>query len=209
MRGERPADPAYVDTIDTFDILCHSGVDMKTLTIVIPDPVNDLVAIEAGRRNVNASALCSGIIAEHFLGQPEGRIVRDAKTELRSKPTRRTKSSNPFDVSKQFPGYPKQSIDLAQRVVDEALRMPNTTAFRADGVNGSTGVGFVPNFVFIQYLQKKEPGGIMVSLYGPPHRHGVGMKRGQGNYSRMKIVTFAQLSEILPEIRLAYKLKFA
>jgi hypothetical protein len=196
------------DTIDTFDTVCHYYVDMQTLTVIIPDHVHNLVSVEAAKRNVNAAALCSGIIAEHFLDQSGESIIRDDGADSLPKPALRGESSDPFDVRGQFPGYPKLSVELAQGVVNEALRMPNTRASKADGVNGSTGIAFTPNFVFIQYLQKREPGGIMVSFYGPPHRHGPGMKRGQGNYSRIKILSGEKLTAILPEIRLAYKLKF-
>lgn len=181
---------------------------MKTLTIIVPDHIHSLISVEAENRSVDAAALCSGVIVEHFLGQPEERIIKGKRIELPSKLIQPPRPSDVFDVDRQFPGYPKQSIELAQGFVDEALRMPNTKAFRADGVNGSTGVGFRPNFVFIQYLQKREPGGIMVSFYGQPHRHGIAMQRGQGNYSRIKVLSVEGLAAVLPEIRLAHKLKF-
>jgi len=186
---------------------------MRTLTILLPDLVDDLVSAEASKRNVNAAALCSGLIAEHFLRRPSDPVVVPNKSSPKSEVTPRilfdrTRTSAPFDVQQQFPGYPRRSIELAQQVVDEALLIPNTEASRTHGRNGRSGIAFAPNFVFIEYLQKREPGGIMVSFYGPPHSHGAGMKRGQGNYSRVKILRANEVPRILPEIILAHKLKF-
>lgn len=182
---------------------------MKTLTVIIPDHVDNLISAEATRRNLNAVALCSGILADHFLGQSGATLVvpEEGKRSPASLPGR-SETSDAFNVGQQFPDYPRKSVELAQRIVDEALRIPNTRAFRSEGANGSVGVGFDPNFVFIQYLQKKDPGGIMVSFYGPPSSHGIVMKRGQGNYSRIKIETVGQLPMIIPEIQLSYRLKF-
>lgn len=52
---------------------------MKALTILLPDPVKQLVFGEATRQNVDAATLCSGIIAEHFLVARQAPVVSRAE----------------------------------------------------------------------------------------------------------------------------------
>jgi hypothetical protein len=40
---------------------------MKTLTVLLPEPVGRLVERDAATRRVDPAALCASILAEHFL----------------------------------------------------------------------------------------------------------------------------------------------
>jgi hypothetical protein len=91
--------------------------------------------------------------------------------------------------------------------VDEALRLPNVTAFR-----NNRGIGIKPNFIFIEYLvsQRGTPG-IVASFYGEPHRFKDPEKvlySGRGTYSRARIEDASRLAYVLPFIRQAYELKY-
>src|SRR5208337_3175733 len=121
--------------------------------------------------------------------------------------SQRSGRSNGFEVSKNFPNYPNRSIELAQEFVDESLKMPGTRAFRAFSERG---VGIEPNFVFVEYLQKRHPGGIGVSFYGSPDRLGYrGLLPGRNpNYSRSVARTEEELKPLLDLIRRSYQLKF-
>jgi hypothetical protein len=171
---------------------------METLTILLSEPVSRLAAAEAQKRGVEASALCAGIVTEHFLGNG-GAIA--GQPPLPAMP----RGDKPFEVRKHFVGYPGLSVELAQIFVDAVLRMPQTRVFASE-----RGVGFSPNFVFIPYLRKRLPGGIGVSFYGSPERHSYsGLVPGRNpNYSRAVIATRDDLEQILPEIKRSYELKF-
>jgi hypothetical protein len=183
---------------------------MKTLTILLPDTVNQLVLAEAKRRNVDAATLCSSTVAEHFLEQTKPQVVPNIKRQVpRTVPSDNySGGSNGFDVGRSFPNYPGLSIELAQQFVDESLRMPGTRAFKAFS---GRGVGIEPNFVFIEYLRKRQPGGIGVSFYGSPgslQRPSLLPGRNP-NYSRSIACTQEELSPLLEVIRRSYQLKFA
>src|SRR5690606_56261 len=91
-----------------------------------------------------------------------------------------------FDVATAFEGFPRPSVELAQRFTDEAQKLGRVRAFR-----NRRGIGFDPNFVFIEYLMSRSgAGGIGVSFYGEPHRHSNPPKilvKGIPSYSRAKI----------------------
>jgi len=186
-------------------MLCH----MKTLTVLLPDPVSEFVFREAARQKVDAAALCSSVIAEHFLSAQTmitaGPVEVQAATPQNPRPAEPTAM---FDVQKNFPGYPPVSVRLAQQFVDGALKMPGTTAFKA---YSERGVGMRPNFVFVEYLQKSYPGGVGVSFYGRPEDHlrPTLLRPGRNpNYSRSIACTQETLKPLLEEIRRSYELKF-
>jgi len=167
------------------------------------------VSKEAARQKVDPAALCSGVIAEHFLGDQiavpsarAGHSYQEARLIERPEPTRT------FDVAKLFPNYPARSVDLAQRFVDEALRISKARAFKA---YSGRGIGIEPNFVFVEYLQKSHLGGIGVSFYGRPedHIHTALLRPGRNpNYSRAIACTQEALSPLLEEIGRSHELKF-
>jgi len=184
-------------------------VSVKTLTILLPDTVNHLVLAAAKRQNVNAATLCSSTIAEHFLEQarkPE--VFPSFERQIsRTVESHHSGQSNGFDVRKYFPNYPGASIELAQQFVDESLKMPGTRAFKAFS---GRGVGIEPNFVFIEYLRKRQPGGIGVSFYGSPGSlQSPSLRPGRNpNYSRSVARIQAELKPLLEVIRRSYQLKF-
>jgi len=118
-------------------------------------------------------------------------------------PEAKTPPRNSFDVAAEFPGYPPRSVELAQIFVNTALSIRGVRADRNDH-----GIGFDPNFVFVEHLHKREPGALTVSFYGQPSRHkNALLKKGRGSYSRAQIHDRRELDSVLPHIERAYILK--
>ena len=177
---------------------------VKSLTICLPDLVFDHATSEANQKGLDLSSLCSGILADHLLTQfshasaPSQFPIKSIPKRPAPPPTP-ANSSRSFNVADHFPGFPSGSIRFAQAFVDEALKLPGVQAFRT-----SRGVGFRPNFVFIEYLMSRGgKAGIGVSFYGEPHRHENRpeiLGRGIPSYSRAKIYSDANLRAILPHV---------
>ena len=175
---------------------------MKPLTLLLPDTVFANAAAEAQKHNVDVPQLCVGVLSDHFLSAPSA---------SRSQPNPPLNETVPeagsFDVAAAFEGFPLKSIELAQRFVDEALKLGKIRAFR-----NRRGIGFDPNFVFIEYLMSRSgTGGIGVSFYGEPKRHTKPPRilvKGIPSYSRAKIYSAEDLDVILPHIRESFELKF-
>jgi hypothetical protein len=186
---------------------------MRALTILLPDPVDQIVLGEATRENVDPAALCSGVIAEHFLQPQKMRSVSANKQPTTTLvPPNRSESIDIFDIQKDvrkhFPNYPTRSIELAEQFVAEALKISGARAFKA---YSGRGIGIEPNFVFVEYLQKSYPGGIGVSFYGRPEDHLYPhiLRPGRNpNYSRSIVCNQEGLKPLLEEIRRAHELKF-
>jgi hypothetical protein len=174
---------------------------MVTLTILLPDTVNQQVLTEAKRQRVDAATLCSGLITEHFL--ESGRGVPMNSNQKSHAPT--IAPTNEFDVRKNFPNYPGRSVELAQQFVNECLGIPGIRAYK----NGR-GVGIEPNFVWVEYLNVRQPGGIGVSLYGSPDQLRYPRLRSgrTPSYSRYTIRTRDELEPLLEVVRRSYQLKF-
>lgn len=117
-----------------------------------------------------------------------------------------TVPSNGFDVRKHFSGFPNRSIELAQQFVDESLKLPETRAFKSFS---GRGVGISPNFVFVPYLLKRQPGGIGVSFYGSPDKlnHPSLCDGRNPNYSRATVHDSKELAPLIGLIRRSYELK--
>ena len=112
-----------------------------------------------------------------------------------------------FDVDKHFSNFPQGSRELAQVFVDETLKVGGTAPFvTPDGV----GVGFHPNFVWIERIKSRRDG-VTVSFYGLPRRHGNHhlLRKSRANYSRAYVRTQVELTSLLPEIKAAYDLQRA
>jgi hypothetical protein len=98
-------------------------------------------------------------------------------------------TSTVCNVRDNFPGVPSRSIEFAQAFVDEALKLPGVRAFR------NRGIGFKPNFVFVEYLREAGRGGAMLSFYGGPDRHrNPQLKAGRtDSYRRASVHTAQEL----------------
>jgi hypothetical protein len=90
-----------------------------------------------------------------------------------------------FLVSQHFAHAPQRSVAWAQQFVDVALSYQEVRAFPNDA-----GVGFDPNFVFIERVYTEEEG-FAASFYGGPDefaKYGHRLKPGRSNsYSRLKV----------------------
>lgn len=188
---------------------------MKSLTLVIPDVVYEQALKRAAATGVDVPAFCANILADALIvlpptppsPAPATRSTAGDLSRLHTRAADAPSSPQAFDVRKEFEGFPSGSVRMAQRFVDEALKLPKVRAFR-----NRRGIGFDPNFVFIEYLMSRGGiGGIGVSFYGEPDRHQnppAILKRGIPSYSRAKVRSDADLDSILPHIRQSYELKF-
>ncbi|HYB89923.1 MAG TPA: hypothetical protein VEC38_02635 [Candidatus Binataceae bacterium] len=116
----------------------------------------------------------------------------------------------PFDVSASFVGFPHRSISYAQRIVNEAIKIPGVipSAYRQENGKNS-GIAFKPNFLMIEALLQRKSG-VRVSLYGEPDQfpsRPASLGRGRGSYSRIVVTNDEQLTGLLPLVRQAYELK--
>ena len=186
---------------------------MTILTIPLTETIDALLRAEAKNQNVDPATLCSGIIVEHLLRATRRVPLVSGAADQGSGASPALKSAGllqKFDVRSRFSNYPTRSIELAQQFVNNALEMAGTRAFPSD-----RGIGFEPNFVFIEYMLKRQPGGIGVSFYGSPTRlqHLSGLQGGalsvgrNPNYSRAVARTQQDLMPLLKLIRHSYELK--
>ena len=115
-----------------------------------------------------------------------------------------------FVVSDRFSGFPQRSIQYAQRIVSEAIKIPGVIPSDYGQKNGrKTGIAFKPNFLMIEALLQRKSG-VRVSLYGRPHRFTsppADLRPGRGTYSRIVVDDDEELEQFLPLIRQAYELK--
>ena len=175
---------------------------MKSLTLCLPDIAFDKATSDAFNRGVDVASFCASILADHFLSPisrtvPPNGVARPAAALSKAR----------FNVAEHFQKFPSGSVRFAQTFADEALKFPGVEAFPI-----RRGIGFKPNFVFIEYLMSRGgKAGIGVSFYGEPSRHKNSppiLVRGIPSYSRAKIYSEAELQAILPHIRQSYELKF-
>ena len=174
----------------------------------MPDVAYERASSDASTQGIEIASFCSGILADHFL-------LPVRKTEIpkcRNISTNNIESSKSvtngiFNVVEHFQHFPSESIRLAQAFVDEVFKFPHVEAFKV-----RRGIGFKPNFVFIEYLMSRGgKAGIGVSFYGEPSRHKNPpsiLVPGIPSYSRAKIYSEAELQKILPHIRQSHELKF-
>jgi hypothetical protein len=177
---------------------------MQPVVVHLPDLVFSKATDEAKVRGMDVGSFCAGVLSDHFL------TPIAAKLPPRSQPENTLPVSDAphgFNVAEAFPNFPRGSIELAQAFVDTALQFPGVRAYKKD-----RGIGFEPNFVFIEYLMSKGGRvGIGVSFYGQPDRHKnppTILVKGIPSYSRAKVHTQTELKAVLPHIRQAYELKF-
>ena len=179
---------------------------MKHLKLILPDRILEIASEEAREQAADVATLCSNILCDYFLEDSASASAitkpHPPSSELRNLAV----PKGDFDVAAEMRGFAPPSVRFAQQFVDEALKLPGVKAFKkSDG----RGIGFEPNFVFIEYLMALR-GGIAVSFYGRPDQHTnrlIGKGRGT-SYSRAKIYRQEDLDSILPHIQKAYELKF-
>jgi len=179
---------------------------MKTVTIVLPDPIIQLLEAEARRQDLDPTALCSSLVAEHFLLKTRS-VPMSSFDEVRASTiseSRDEEGRNMFDVKKYFLNYPERSIKLAQQFVDEALKIPGVRARPNE-----RGVGLEPNFAWIEYLHKQYPGAVGLSFYGSPSSlRNPKLKPGRtSSYSRAIARNQEELGALLDVLRQSYWLK--
>ncbi len=181
---------------------------MKSLTICLPDVAYERASSDASKQGIELASLCSGVLADHFLlSLPKVEIAKSRTTAAVNPEPFKASLNGAFNVAEHFRHFPSESIRLAQVFVDEVFKFPHVEASKV-----RRGIGFKPNFVFIEYLMSRGgKGGIGVSFYGEPTRHKNPppiLVQGIPSYSRAKIYSEADLQNILPHIRQSHELKF-
>jgi hypothetical protein len=175
---------------------------MKSLTICLPDLAFEKANSAALNQGFDVANFCASVLADYFLVANSRTVTPNQNISTIHK-----SSKEKFVVSEYFPNFPSGSVRLAQIFADEAFKFPNVQATRI-----RRGIGFKPNFVFIEYLMSRGgKAGIGVSFYGEPSRHKNSpqiLVQGIPSYSRAKIYSEAELKSILPHIRQSYELKF-
>ena len=96
-----------------------------------------------------------------------------------------SRPTSTFRCAGKFPGASHYSLEWAQQFVDAALRYDGVSALQNEA-----GVGFSPNFVFIERVYTQDEG-FAASFYGSPtdfQRHGLTVEPGRyASYSRYKV----------------------
>ena len=183
---------------------------MKAITIHLPDSAYLRASSEAQKINIDVSGMCSLLLTEQLTSRfdtTEAPSKAPPRITIKPVQSARIETSSNFDVSVHFPDLPRTSITLAQGFVDAVLTYPRTKAFQ-----NNRGVGFDPNFVFIEYLRLRGTPGLVASFYGrredfqdPTNL----LKNGRGeSYSRADISNQDQLNAAIPLIKQSWELKF-
>ena len=202
---------------------------MKSINITLPDSAYAEVVKKAEEYGMNVSGISSLLVVEGLAKSSSSAQTQPMKStehnydnftneflqgegNHESKKTKapeltRTVPSTDFDVAANFPGINENSVSLAQAFVDEALSFAGVKAFKND-----RGIGFQPNFVWIEYIRLRDyPGGFVASFYGvaedfndPPPR----LKAGRGqSYSRADIYDEEDLKAVIPIIKQSWELR--
>ncbi len=191
---------------------------MKNINIHLPDLVFARALEEASLAGMEVTAYCTGVLSDCLLAMtvatPPVEIASASTIALEPTVTNASnrqrvhRTPTGFEVAATFPsGFPGKSIDLAQTFVDTALALPGVVAFKK-----GRGIGFEPNFVFIErLLSKGGRAGVGVSFYGQPERHKNPpslLRKGIPSYSRAVVESEEDLALLLPHVRQSYELKF-
>ena len=111
-----------------------------------------------------------------------------------------------FSVSRYFLGAPTRSVEWSQKFVDEALSYRDVRAF-----HNEPGVGFDPNFVFIERVYTENEG-FIASFYGTvdifkQYGHEVEPGRAPESYSRLRVKSADLLDRALKCLHISANLK--
>ena len=114
--------------------------------------------------------------------------------------------SEQFSVSQYFSGAPARSVEWSQKFVDEALSYLDVRAF-----HNIPGIGFDPNFVFIERVYTENEG-FIASFYGTidvfrQYGHEVEPERTPDSYSRLRVKSADLLDRALKCLHISANLK--
>ena len=189
----------------------------RIVSVELPEVVYAFFESEAEARGSDISGFCAAWITDHWIkdhvtnvggairairtngGEPshgEGHPPESTAIQVGSVQA----SQRTFDVATHFAGYPRESQEYAQRVVDEALKLPGVIARKS---NNGRGIIFEPNFVSIEYLRRRRSSpGIALSLGAPKERYKTApatIKRGRNpSYSWLSVDRERILEQVLP-----------
>jgi hypothetical protein len=170
---------------------------VKTVRIQVSDGTHKRAVAQAESLGVETANLYSTIVTEHFEDTPNvPSPIESALVPIGF--------SDRLDVARAFPGYPEGSIDLAQRLVNAALELPNVRVKLHKGA-----IAFDPSFVYLEALLRRggRPG-IRVSFYEGKRTQFEGapeiLRPGWPSYRRAVLKDVQDLETVLPFLRESY-----
>jgi hypothetical protein len=176
---------------------------MPIVTMMLPEQVHAAASVEAKRTGVDVAMYCAAKLSDLLLNSPySSSAARPTSTTQPSSPRASANASRAFDVATAFPEANPGSARLAQRFLDETMRLPGVTARRH--TRGMV-IDIRPNFVRVEHLKTRRAG-ITVSFYGEKHSNPL-LRKGMGAYKRAYVENDAQLQQVLPLVKAAYNLK--
>jgi hypothetical protein len=180
---------------------------MKSLTLLLTDAVFSDASREAAKHGTRPEEICSLVLTDHFRGgdRPATGETKAQETGVVSRLT--AQADQGFRVADHFEGYPDLSVEIAQAIVDQALKLPKVSAVRK-----TRGIAFRPRFLHLEYLVSyRGTPGVVVSVYGEPKSFvdpGRVLRPGRKSYSRARILNREQLRQFLPFVRQAYERRY-
>jgi hypothetical protein len=137
--------------------------------------------------------------------ETEGTVRGAGVTTWQAEPRQKTSPQSSFSVRSHFSFAPRASTDWTQQFVDVCLLYVGVRAFVNEG-----GVGFDPNFVFIERVYTEEEG-FAASYYGAPEefaKYGHQLQPGRSNsYSRLRVKTPEALARAIRCAHISAKLR--
>jgi len=188
---------------------------MKLINLFVKDEHYDLLSNQARNEHIDFNTLCSKIFSEYYTGK---KPLLVSTLKFPKEPIEKISSIiptsffniNDFSVQEYFSEFPKRSIRMAQRLIDEIKSFKITRKIYCRKTEAS--IDFKPNLIRIErLLSQGYQFGINVSFYGEPHRYKNPpsfLVKGMNGYSRAKIRDEQSLDIILPLLKETYYLKF-
>lgn len=113
------------------------------------------------------------------------------------------------DLGSLFDSYPEKSRRYAERIFEEVFKFPGVSA--KPRPNGR-GIIFEPNFVSIEYLRSRSPGGLALSLGAPKRKYRNApeeLKRGRTeSYSWIMVDSDELLERVVPLLKQTWDLRY-
>lgn len=160
---------------------------MESIEVKLPDRVVQILKQRSGKSGSSLEELITDILVDHAFSSTEssraGRVADGAepsRNEVSQPPESilgigerrggswqtgeplREQGNFSFAVATEFPRLDRLTIQQTQKFVDAALDYRGVRAFKNED-----GIGFDPNFVFIERVYTKEVG-FSASFYGAP-----------------------------------------
>lgn len=124
---------------------------MHKLTISLPDKAVELLRSLSAKKSCRVDEYVNELITNHLLeaAATTGHVRKGGlgQASWQRQGKGKMEPSLPFTVTGKYPGVSKVSLEWAQKFVNEAINLGGVRAFK-----NQDGVGFEPNFVFIERI---------------------------------------------------------